>query len=437
LKKSYALRVVARESRVDQRQSVRGIEPDALRDVFHRVRLATEFLCEPLEVEDYVVQTMPEVSPTKWHLAHTSWFFETFVLRPGLPGYEAFDRRYAYVFNSYYHAAGDRHPQPQRGLLSRPTVRQVLDYRRHVDRSMERFFDQASSRQIGQFAFAIELGINHEEQHQELILTDAKHVLAANPLEPVYRSLDHHRASTPTPLGWVGFEGGLIEVGQAGNGFAFDNEKPRHPVYLRPFELADRLVTCGEFLSFIQEGGYERPDLWLSEDAVQRYGWKAPLYWKQVGSDWQLFSLRGGVKIDDHEAVCHLSHYEADAFARWAGARLPLEEEWELASAEVTPEGNLLESGELHPRGASTGANGKLRQLFGDVWEWTASAYLPYPGFVPFTGALGEYNGKFMSNKMVLRGGSCVTPRRHIRASYRNFFAADARWQFSGIRLAR
>ena len=416
------------------------VERHALRDAFLAVRHGTERLCEPLETEDFVVQTMPEVSPAKWHLAHTSWFFETFVLGAGLPGYSAIDGRYAYIFNSYYHSAGDRHPQPQRGTLSRPTVHEVFDYRRHVDRGMQRLFADSSQREMEDLAFVIELGINHEEQHQELILTDIKHVLAANPLEPAYRAAGSlESGGTAAPVRWIAFNGGLIDIGHAGTGFAFDNELPRHRVYLRPFELADRLVSCGEYLSFIQDRGYERSELWLSDgwDIAQRSGWRAPLYWKQSAGAWQLFSLYGSRKIDPSEPVCHVSYYEADAFARWAGARLPLEEEWELASTATPVEGNLLEAGHLHPIGVGNRDQGRLKQLFGDVWEWTGSAYLPYPGFVPFMGGLGEYNGKFMSNKMVLRGGSCATPRRHIRATYRNFFAPDARWQFSGIRLAR
>jgi ergothioneine biosynthesis protein EgtB len=414
------------------------VERSVLQDDFATVRRATELLCAPLETEDLVVQTMAEVSPTKWHLAHTSWFFETFILRPGLPRYRPFDERFAYIFNSYYHSAGDRHPQPQRGLLSRPTVRQVFDYRRHVDSGLARFFAESSQRKMEDFAFVVELGINHEQQHQELILTDIKHVLAANPLQPVYRAAGCEPPHAPARARWVGFRGGLIELGHSGEGFAFDNEQPRHRTYLRPFELADRPVTCGEYLDFIADGGYQRSELWLSDgwDAARRGEWKAPLYWGASDGAWRLFSLRGMKDIDPSEPVCHVSYYEADAFARWAGARLPLEAEWEAACATLPVEGNLLESGQLHPRRASDD-NLTLKQAFGDIWEWTGSAYLPYPGFAPFRGGLGEYNGKFMSNKMVLRGGSCVTPRQHLRATYRNFFVPEARWQFSGIRLAR
>ncbi len=442
LKRTHAtLRVVAPRSSEPgkARENIGTMDRDGLGKAFRRLRRATELLCEPLETEDFVVQTMPDVSPTKWHLAHTSWFFETFVLRPGLAGYRPFDERYAYVFNSYYHAAGSRHPQPERGLLSRPTVRDVFAYRSHVDRAMDRFLAESSESELSRFAFVVELGINHEEQHQELILTDIKHVFGTNPIAPVFRSDDRAAASTATPFRWIGFNGGLVDVGHGGSEFAFDNEKPRHSVYLRPFELASRPVTCDEYLTFMEDGGYERPELWLSDgwDEVQRHRWRAPLYWKAKAGQWQLFSLSGEENIDPAEPVCHVSYYEADAFARWAGARLPSEEEWEVASAGLAINGNFLESGRLHPVPSSPGDERTLRQMFGDVWEWTASAYLPYPGFQPFAGALGEYNGKFMANKMVLRGGSCATPRRHIRATYRNFFVPGARWQFSGLRLAR
>jgi ergothioneine biosynthesis protein EgtB len=439
VKRTHARLKVVTDARPDAGEPSNNWKRDALKEAFCQIRRATELLCEPLETEDFVIQTAPEVSPTKWHLAHTSWFFENFVLRPGLPGYSAFDERYGYVFNSYYHAAGDRHPQPQRGLLSRPTVRQVLEYRQHVDGAMKRFLGGTSEDDLAHFGFVIELGMNHEEQHQELILTDIKHVLGANPLEPAYRAANREPPSNTAPVRWIQFNGGLADVGHSGSSFAFDNEKPRHPFYLRPFELADRPATCGEYLAFIRDGGYQRPDLWLSDgwDAVQRCRWRAPLYWNQVADEWQLFSLRGRRRIDEDEPLCHISYYEADAFARWAGARLPLEEEWELGSTGAPVEGNLLETDCLHPTPAPSREHGRLKQMFGDVWEWTASAYLPYPGFVPFSGALGEYNGKFMSNRMVLRGGSCATPRRHIRPSYRNFFPPDARWQFSGVRLAR
>ena len=425
--------------RVVPLERARAIERDALAKLYFSVRRATEHLCATLETEDLVIQTMPDVSPTKWHLGHTSWFFETFVLAGGLPGYSKFDARFAYVFNSYYHSAGDRHPRAERGLLSRPTVPQVFEYRHHVDAAMARVFEELSARALERLAFAIELGINHEEQHQELMLTDIKHVLAANPLEAVYRPGKVEPPGPTAPLGWEHFKGGLVDIGDAANAFAFDNERPRHPVYLEAFELADRPVTCGEYLSFVEDGGYQRAELWLSDgwDAVQQGGWRAPLYWRKADGQWRLFTLGGVRALEASQPVCHVSYYEADAFARWAGARLPREEEWELATAGAAVEGNCLESGRLHPTHAPCTIRHSPRALFGDVWEWTASAYLPYPGFIPFIGGFGEYNGKFMSNKMVLRGGSCATPRRHIRATYRNFLSLDARWQFSGIRLAR
>lgn len=391
--------------------------------LYRAVRAATERLCEPLAVEDMVVQTMPDVSPTKWHLAHTSWFFEEFVLAK-LAGYRRFDERYQYLFNSYYEAVGERHPRPERGHLSRPTVAEIRAYRRHVDEQMERNWERVPGD-------VVELGINHEEQHQELLLTDVKHVLATNPLRPAYRTRAH-RPVDAAQVRWLTFPGGLADVGDRGDAFAFDNERPRHRVLLRPFELQSRLVTTGEWLAFMQDRGYERAELWLSDgwDALHRFGWRAPLYWDDLEGAWHITTLSGRRGVDPAEPVCHVSHYEADAFARWAGARLPLETEWELAASSAPVTGNFVESGELHPRPGTP-------QWFGDAWEWTASAYLAWPGYAPAPGALGEYNGKFMSNRMVLRGGSCVSPLRHLRATYRNFFPPETRWQFSGVRLAR
>jgi ergothioneine biosynthesis protein EgtB len=401
--------------------------PDELLELYRRVRAATVELAAPLAVEDQVVQTMPDVSPTKWHLAHTTWFFETFLLRPDIPSYRPLDERYATLFNSYYHGAGERHPRPQRGHLSRPTVAEVLAYRRHVDDAMEaRVFGDPALREAR--AFLLELGLNHEEQHQELILTDLKHVLGENPLEPAYAGPDGARSPPPRALGWREDAGGVREIGHGGAGFAFDNEGPRHRVLVAPHALADRLVTAGEWLEFVADGGYRRPELWLSDgwDAREQHGWSGPLYLRPGG---RLFTLRGARPVDPAEPVCHVSYYEADAYARWAGARLPTEAELEHAAAAAPPGGNFLEGGRLHPAGGAS--------LLGDAWQWTSSAYLAYPGFRPFAGAVGEYNGKFMSNRMVLRGGSCFTPRRHIRATYRNFFPPDARWQMTGVRLAR
>ena len=410
-----------------------------LRRLYPLVRQVTVGLCAPLRVEDYVVQSMPDASPTKWHLAHTSWFFETFVLAPARPDYRPFDERFGVLFNSYYHAAGERHPRPARGLLSRPTVEEVFAYRAHVDGAMAALLAGESGALSPETRFVIELGLNHEEQHQELLLTDVLHVLAQNPLEPVYRPRDEAAsASASTVPGWSGFDGGLVEVGTDTAAFAFDNERPRHRRWLEPFELARAPVTVGEYLEFIDAGGYRRSAHWLSDgwEACQAQGWEAPLYWRREGAAWRLFTLHGARALEEREPVCHLSYYEADAYARWRGARLPLEEEWEHAAAAEAVVGNLLESGRLHPA-PSDRSGRRLDQAFGDVWEWTASAYAPYPGFRPFQGAIGEYNGKWMNSRFVLRGGSAVTPGRHLRASYRNFFGPEARWQFSGLRLAR
>jgi ergothioneine biosynthesis protein EgtB len=407
---------------------------------YREVRGVTEQLCEPLQAEDCVVQSMPAASPVKWHLGHTSWFFETFVLRRAVPGFEPTDERYAYIFNSYYRAAGDRYPQPQRGLLSRPTLDETYRYRREVDRGMEGFFSSAPSSRFAEHAFTIELGLHHEQQHQELILTDVKHLFAQNPLEPSYRTEEPAPAASRTPpSSWIGHAPDSPEVGWSAAQFAFDNERPRHRVHVDPFEICSRPVSCAHYLRFMENGGYSRPELWLSDgwDVREREGWNAPLYWQPDGEGWTLATLLGRRPVDPGEPVCHVSYYEADAFARWAGARLPLEDEWEIAASAQEVSGNFLESGKLHPAADSTSDRKSVLQMFGDVWEWTASAYRPYPGYAPFPGALSEYNGKFMSGRMVLRGGSCVTPASHMRPTYRNFFPPEARWQFSGIRLAR
>ena len=397
---------------------------------YRRIRQATENLAAPLDPEDCVVQSMPDVSPTKWHLAHTTWFFETFVLRRIAPGYTPMDESYEYLFNSYYNGVGMQYPRPERGLLTRPRLREVLDYRRRVDDWMLRLVADAPEAQWKEVAPIVEVGLNHEEQHQELLLTDIKHVLCTQPLRPAYREIVRV-AGEPAKLGWKAFDGGVVAIGTDDPGFAFDNERPRHKVHLEPFVIADRVVTCGDYLAFIDDGGYARPELWLSDGwaAKNAHEWQAPLYWSKRDGGWELATLGGVRTLDPAEPVCHVSYYEADAFARWSGQRLPLESEWELAAAGLSIEGNFVESGNLHPVPGSG-------QWFGDVWEWTASPYTAYPGYRAFAGALGEYNGKFMVNQLVLRGGSCASPRRHLRASYRNFFPPDARWQFSGIRLA-
>jgi ergothioneine biosynthesis protein EgtB len=412
--------------------------------LYARIRATTEALCRPLRTEDYVVQSMPDASPTKWHLAHTSWFFETFVLSGAARGYRAFDERFAVLFNSYYHAAGERLPRPERGLLTRPTVEEVFAYRAHVDAAMAALLAGEHGELAPEARFTVELGLNHEEQHQELLLTDIKHALGLNPLEPTYRARASGPAAPralPAGEGWVGYDGGLIEIGTDGPGFAFDNESPRHRRFLAPFELARAPVSCGEWLEFVAAGGYRKSEHWLSDgwDACQRLGWEAPLHWKRDGTGWRVLTLNGARPLQgdgEREPVCHVSFFEADAFARWRGARLPLEEEWEHAASAEPVAGNLLESDRLHPAPAAQ-LGKRLAQAFGDVWEWTGSAYSAYPGFRPFAGQVGEYNGKWMNGRHVLRGGSCVTPARHLRASYRNFFGPEARWQFSGLRLAR
>lgn len=402
------------------------------------VRQHTESLCRPLATEDYVVQSMPDVSPTKWHLAHTTWFFETFVLSPHAAGYRPFDSHFAYLFNSYYVAVGDRHCRQNRGLLSRPTVAEVYAYRKHVDAAMMEFLADLSGGQLSELGPTIEIGLHHEQQHQELMLTDIKHVFWVNPLRPAYQQESPSDAVAPPAMRWADFDEGVNWVGHDGSGFAFDNESPRHRVFLEPFKISSRLVTNGEFKQFIADGGYGRADLWLSMGwaTAQQEQWRAPLYWIEERGLWLDHTLHGLRPVRDEEPVCHVSYFEADAYARWAGARLPSEFEWEVASRTVPIEGNFVETGRHHPHPLAADAQG-LSQLFGDAWEWTRSAYLPYPGYQPPAGALGEYNGKFMCNQFVLRGGSCATPRSHIRPTYRNFFPPDARWQFSGFRLAR
>jgi ergothioneine biosynthesis protein EgtB len=407
----------------------------ALRDAYQRIRAESEALAARLSAEDQTVQSMDDASPTKWHLAHTTWFFETLILQPLLRGYSAFDERFAFLFNSYYEALGARHPRPARGLLTRPTSAEVHAYRRHVDDAVLALLDD-SSIAADKLAELFRLGLNHEQQHQELILTDIKHAFSLNPLKPRYAAPAPAAVEVSTPLKWVSLPGGIVEIGHDGLGFAFDNEKPRHKVVVRPFRLATRLVTCAEFSAFIADGGYRRPEFWLSDGwaLANRENWTAPLYWQDNEEAPQLFTLYGVSVRNPHEPVAHVSFYEAAAYATWAGKRLPTEFEWEHAASALPLAGNFLEDHYFHPRSAS--GNAGLMQMFGDAWEWTRSAYDPYPGFRPFDGTLSEYNGKFMIGQMVLRGGSCATPRDHIRPTYRNFFPPAARWQFTGIRLA-
>lgn len=400
---------------------------------FLRVRAVTEALAAPLSPEDCVAQSMPDASPAKWHLAHTSWFFETFVLAR-LAGYEPFRAGYSELFNSYYDAVGARHPRPARGLLTRPSLDEVMTYRASVTaRTLSLLEGPDCSPEL---LSVIELGVNHEEQHQELLLTDIKHLFSSNPLLPRYHEVRDTPPSGAAPLGFRFFDAGLRTIGHDGAGFAFDNETPAHREFVEAHALADRPITNGEYLEFVREGGYRRPELWLSDGfrvATER-NWTAPLYW-QPGHE-RVFTLGGLKSLRLADPVCHVSFYEADAFARWSGSRLPTEAEWESAARDVPIEGNFLESGRFDPS-APIGAGHGIQKLYGDVWEWTQSAYSAYPGFRPLPGALGEYNGKFMSNQLVLRGGSCLTPKEHVRATYRNFFPPDARWQFTGIRLAR
>lgn len=412
---------------------------DALLARYESIRSATQRLCEPLVTEDYVVQTMSDVSPTKWHLGHTSWFFETLILLKWMENYRPFDESYAYLFNSYYNTVGPQFPRSCRGHLSRPTVEQTYAYRAYVDENITTLLSKATSETLAQFLGVLEIGLNHEQQHQELILTDIKHVFSVNPTRPVYRPALAREATIAPPMEWQAFPAGQRWIGHSGSGFAYDNETPRHQVYLEAFQLASRLVTNGEYLAFLADGAYERPELWLSDGWSVRCenNWTAPLYWEQREQEWWNFTLGGMRELDLTEPVCHVSYYEADAYARWSNAWLPTEAAWEIAACDVGVAGGCLEEGAFHPRAGASGSDQRLIQMYGDVWEWTCSPYVPYPRFRPPPGALGEYNAKFMANQMVLRGGSCATPRSHVRSTYRNFFPPHARWQFSGFRLSR
>jgi ergothioneine biosynthesis protein EgtB len=412
--------------------------------VFARVRQQSLDLCAPLTPEDMMVQSCEEASPAKWHLAHTTWFFETFILREFLPSYRAFHPDFLWLFNSYYNSLSDQPDKKLRGVFSRPGIESIFEYRRYVEEHMARLEEQGMEEEAER---RLVLGVHHEQQHQELLCYDIKNAFWSNPLLPAYKE-DASSGKTSTqpevaPNRWLSFEGGIHEIGHAGGGFSYDNEGPRHREFLEPFTLASRLVTCGEYLAFMEDGGYRRPELWLSDgwNAVHEQRWQAPLYWRMVDGAWCVYTLGGMVPLDTmmNTPACHISFLEADAFAHWAGRRLPTEAEWEVAAAGVPIEGNFLESGPLHPVPAESATDEQapnLTQMFGDVWEWTRSPYVGYPGYKAVPGALGEYNGKFMSSQMVLRGGSAVTPLSHIRSTYRNFFSPSARWQFAGIRLA-
>lgn len=410
---------------------------DRLIRQFQHTRQLSESFCQSLELEDYGLQAMPETSPPKWHLAHTTWFFETFILKVFQPEYRLWHPQFEYLFNSYYNGIGAQFPRPQRGLLSRPSVGEVLEYRHHVDECVVQLLRESDT-QPDEIAQRVELGIHHEQQHQELFFTDIKYSFSANPLNPALTDTALDTSPTQgTPLQWFALAGGLTQVGATPGSFHFDNEAPRHTVFIEPFHLANRLITNEEFLDFIEDGGYRRPELWLADgwSAVQTQNWQAPLYWRQVDGVWYEFTLHGLQPLDWQRPVCHVSAYEADAFARWYGARLPTEFEWECATHNQAFQGQFVDSGQWHPQAAQRAND--LEQLFGTLWQWTSSAYSPYPGFQSAAGAIGEYNGKFMCNQLVLRGGSCVTSRTHVRPTYRNFFYPPDRWQFTGIRLAR
>jgi ergothioneine biosynthesis protein EgtB len=423
-------------------QGVIGLTgPEGSRNIlahtYQRVRKRSEALCVPLSAEDYVIQTAAEASPAKWHLAHTSWFFETFLLKEFLKNYREFHPLYGNLFNSYYEQIGPFHPRDQRGFLSRPGVEDIYRYRAHVDESMLVLLDCAGGDAWPVVRQRLEIGLNHEQQHQELLLTDIKLNLGANPLRPAYRDDLPETPGTAAPaMYWIEFPGGVCEIGHQGDGFAYDNEMPRHPTCLNPFRLASRPVTNADYLAFMADGGYRNPAFWLSDgwSTVKRLNWTCPLHWESKDGEWWQFTLGGLRRLNPDEPVCHASYYEADAYAAWAGKRLPTEAEWEIGARGLDITGNLGDSGYLHPIPATPGDG--LLQMYGDVWEHTASSYRPYPGFRIAAGALGEYNGKFMCNQTVLRGGSCATAADHIRASYRNFFYPHERWQFQGFRLA-
>ena len=440
---SLASADVATDTRTAKQPALRpsSARIEHLRDRFHQLRSFTNRLCTGLEPEDYVVQSMPDVSPTKWHLAHTTWFFETFILKKFVPGYRSEIPEYAYLFNSYYNAAGDMHRRDLRGLISRPTVREAQRYRASIDSHVDDLLSNAEEQLLDEIEPILVLGIHHEQQHQELLVTDIKHVFAQNPLYPVFRErkikIDAEKVSS---VRFVDFEQTMASIGHDGHGFAYDNEEPRHQALVPAFSLASRPVTNGEYLAFIEDSGYTRPEFWLSLGwmTVNEQRWQAPLYWTKRDGVWWNFTLSGFRPVDESEPVTNVSYFEADAYTNWAGARLPTEFEWERAALDCPIEGNFVEDENFHPRALSTSKHDlSLHQMFGDVWEWTRSAYSPYPRYRAVPGALGEYNGKFMCNQYVLRGGSCATSRSHIRRTYRNFFQPEKRWQFTGIRLAR
>lgn len=402
---------------------------------YRTVRARSEMLCAPLEIEDYCIQAMENASPPKWHLAHVTWFFEMFILVPYAKGYRMLREEYAHLFNSYYETAGTFFPRPQRGMLSRPTVDEVYRYRHHVDTALLDLLANPPEHHAADIRKRVQLGLEHEIQHQELLLMDTRYNFSINPLFPAYHKVELPPTAAVPAMSWQEFSAGIVEIGHSGDVFAYDNERPRHMTYVHDFRIATRLVSNAEYMTFIDDGGYDRVELWLSDGwrTLQEQQWQAPLYWFKQGREWMHFDLTGAHALRLDEPVAHLSYYEADAYARWAGKRLPTEAEWEHVANTQTIAGNFLDSGLYVPQPAQ---HSGMTQLFGDLWEWTQSAYLPYPGFKPLPGTLGEYNGKFMSEQMVLRGGCCVTAQDHMRASYRNFFRAADRWMFSGLRLA-
>ena len=423
-----------------QRDGQSGGQRERLLAHYRKVRAFTARLCRDLEPEDCVVQSMPDVSPTKWHLAHTSWFFETFVVKVWMPRYRPEVPQYAYLFNSYYNAAGDMHRRDLRGLISRPTVAETYRFRESIDQCVGQLIEDADETLLDEIEPIVTLGLHHEQQHQELLLTDIKHVLAQNPLYPVFAEAAPQSGNESiAPQRFVEFEEAITSIGHDGDGFSYDNEGPRHRALVLPFSLSNRLITNGEYLEFMEAGGYTRPEFWLSLGwtTVNEQRWRSPLYWIERDGSWWNFTLSGLRPVNESEPVTHVSYFEADAYANWAGARLATEFEWERAAADLPIAGNFVDNERFHPSPASGSHNDALQQIYGDAWEWTRSAYLPYPGYKAGPGALGEYNGKFMSNQMVLRGGSCATSRDHVRLTYRNFFQPEKRWQFTGIRLAR
>ncbi len=411
---------------------------EAFLNYFHSIRKTTENICDPLQPEDFVIQSGFDVSPPKWHLAHTTWFFETFILKKLKKGYREFDKAFAYLYNSYYETVGEFFPKSRRGTVSRPDTTSIMEYRKHVDDALVELILNSEGKLREEVEFLTTVGVNHEQQHQELLLMDIKHNLFSNPGYYPYAETETYTSEKSGEIRWVNFEGGIREIGFTGYGFSFDNELPRHKRYLEPFQLADRPVTNREFLDFINDGGYRNPELWLSDGwhKAREEDWQSPLYWVPDGDQWKQFTLSGLIELNGDEPVSHLSYYEADAYARWSMARLPTEFEWEIASGMSYPsdKDNFMDAAVLRP---TASYEGELKKMFGDVWEWTSSSYLPYPGFKPLEGSLGEYNGKFMSGQMVLRGGSCFTPLNHIRRTYRNFFAPEKRWPVTGLRLAR